>query len=268
MRARMSPEPVANRPPVGVGTGLGATDMTEFLWPCSMSCVWPVRGSQNWTPRSLEPERTHSESGVSATLRTKSCRAVMVSQMCAGWMGKQVDEETYPVALERLDAAAALERGLLGMGAHLPRGAQLPHLDGLVQTAADKLARIRREGDTVHAVLVAVGPFEALQEVAELNVPHPHALVEGARSHELSIGGDGHRRDAILNSEGQVAEARLQIPDPDGAIATAGCNGASVAGKVERIDVLVVARERGADLPGLDIPDLDKVSLPAAKIKR
>ena len=72
MRARMSPEPVAKKPPVGLATGLGATEMTEFLCPWSMSCVWPVRGSQNWTPRSLDPERTHSESGVSATLRTKS----------------------------------------------------------------------------------------------------------------------------------------------------------------------------------------------------
>ncbi len=169
------------------------------------------------------------------------------------------------MALEGLDAAAALERGLLGVAAHLPRGGELPHLDGLVQAAADKLARIRREGNTVNAVLVAVGPFEALQEVAELNIPHSHALVEGARSHELGIGGDGHRRDAILNSEGQVASARLQIPDPDSAIATAGCDGASVAGEVERVDILVVARERGADLPGLDIPDLAKVSPPATK---
>jgi len=81
MRARMSPEPVAKRPPVWVGTGLGATEMTEFLCPWSMSCVWPVRGSQNCTPRSLEPESTHSESGVSATLRTKSWMAVSKTQV-------------------------------------------------------------------------------------------------------------------------------------------------------------------------------------------
>ena len=68
----MSPEPVANTPPVWVSTGLVATEMTEFLCPRSMSCVWPVRGSQNWTPRSLEPERIHSESGVKAMVRTKS----------------------------------------------------------------------------------------------------------------------------------------------------------------------------------------------------
>src|SRR3569833_2608183 len=37
-----------------------------------MSCVWPVRGSQNCTPRSLEPDMTHWASGVRATERTKS----------------------------------------------------------------------------------------------------------------------------------------------------------------------------------------------------
>lgn len=72
IRARMSPEPVAKRPPLGVTTGLGATEMTEFLWPCSISCVLPVLGSQNWTPRSLEPDRTQFPSGVKATLSTKS----------------------------------------------------------------------------------------------------------------------------------------------------------------------------------------------------
>jgi hypothetical protein len=68
MRARISPEPVAKKLPVG----LGATEMTEFLWPCSISCVLPVRGSQNCTPRSLDPESTQFPSGVSATERTKS----------------------------------------------------------------------------------------------------------------------------------------------------------------------------------------------------
>lgn len=68
MRARMSPDPVAKKLPAG----LGATEMTEFLWPWSMSCVLPVLGSQNWTPLSLEPDMTQFASGVSATDRTKS----------------------------------------------------------------------------------------------------------------------------------------------------------------------------------------------------
>lgn len=68
MRAFMSPEPVAKYEPAG----LGATEMTEFLWPCSMSCVWPVLGFQNCTPLSFEPDSTHWLSGVSATDSTKS----------------------------------------------------------------------------------------------------------------------------------------------------------------------------------------------------
>lgn len=48
------------------------SDVPEFLWPWSMSWVSPVRGSQNCTPLSLDPLSTHSPSGVSATLRTKS----------------------------------------------------------------------------------------------------------------------------------------------------------------------------------------------------
>jgi hypothetical protein len=68
MRALMSPLPVANTPPVG----LGATEMTEFLCPCNINCATPVCGSQNCTPRSLDPLNTQSPCGVSATLSTKS----------------------------------------------------------------------------------------------------------------------------------------------------------------------------------------------------
>lgn len=164
------------------------------------------------------------------------------------------------MALKGLDAAAALERGLLGVAAHLPRRGELPHLDGLVQTAADELAGVRRKGHTIDTILVAVGSLEPLQEVAQLDVPHPHALVEGTGCHELRVGRDGNRRDAVLNSERQIAAARLQIPDPDGPIAAARGNGAAVAGEIERVDVLVVARERGADLSCLDVPDLGKLA--------
>ena len=81
MRAFISPEPVANKPPARVATGLAATDMTLFLCPWSMRCVCPVSGSQNLTPRSLELERTHSESGVSATERTKSLCVVLLANV-------------------------------------------------------------------------------------------------------------------------------------------------------------------------------------------
>lgn len=88
MRALLSPEPVANK---GFLPGLVATEITigdesatsffnarlllslpEFLWPCNMNSVWPVRGSQNCTPRSFDPDTIHFPSGVVATDNTKS----------------------------------------------------------------------------------------------------------------------------------------------------------------------------------------------------
>lgn len=42
----------------------------EFLWPESTNCAWPERGSQNCTPRSLEPDATHWPSGEHETERT------------------------------------------------------------------------------------------------------------------------------------------------------------------------------------------------------
>jgi hypothetical protein len=160
------------------------------------------------------------------------------------------------MTLKGLDAAAALERGLLGVAAAHARRAELPHLDGLVQAAADKLPSVGRERHTIDAIFVAVGPFQTLEEVAHLDVPHAHALVERAGSHELRVGRDGDGRDAVLDGEGEAAGARLKIPNPDGAIATAGRDGAAVAGKVEGVDVLVVASKGVADLPRLDVPDL------------
>jgi hypothetical protein len=61
--------------------GLGATEMTEFLCPWSINWVAPVRGSQNWTPRSLEPDMTHWLSGVSATESTKSYRGIRLQSV-------------------------------------------------------------------------------------------------------------------------------------------------------------------------------------------
>lgn len=72
MRTRESLDAVANKPPAQVAAGLDATDTTVFLCPESLSCICPVHGSQKWTLQSLEPERTHSESGVIVTLAAKS----------------------------------------------------------------------------------------------------------------------------------------------------------------------------------------------------
>jgi len=114
----MSPLPVAKLPPLG----LGATLMTEFLWPCNMSCVLPVLGSQNWTPRSLEPERTQAPSGVSATERTKSYD-MLASET------SNLRLNAHLVSFESLNATASLGSvvGMLASG-----GSKLPHLDSLI----------------------------------------------------------------------------------------------------------------------------------------
>ena len=106
---------------------------------------------------------------------------------------------------------------------------------------------------------MAVGTLQTLEQVAHLDVPDPYALIQRTGRNELGVGRNGDRRDAILDGERQVAVARLQIPDPDGPVATAGSNGAPVAGEIERVDVLVVTGERGADLSLLDVPDLDEL---------
>jgi hypothetical protein len=106
---------------------------------------------------------------------------------------------SYPVAFERLDAAATLRGGLRDSA----RGAELPHLDSLVETAADEVATIGRECDRVHAVLVTVGSLETLHQETASNLPDAHALVERSSRHILGIGRDGHRGDAILNAQRQ-----------------------------------------------------------------
>lgn len=155
------------------------------------------------------------------------------------------------VALERLNATSAL--GTVGKAA---RGAELPHLDGLVQTTADKVLAVGREGDRVHAVLVTVRALEPFQEIALVEVPNPDALVERAGGDVLSVGGDGNGRDAILNGQGEDVSALLDIPKADSAVATAGGDGASVASEVQRINVLLVTREGVANLLLVNIPDL------------
>lgn len=164
--------------------------------------------------------------------------------------------KTYPVSLKGLDAAAALERRLLGVAHLLARRGELPHLDSLVQATTNELAGVGRERNTINAVLVSVRALEALEEVAHLDVPNPHTLIQRSGSHKLGIGGDGNRGDAVLNGERQVAIACLQIPDPHGPVTTSRRNGAAITGKVERVNVLVVAGKGGSDLPGRNIPDL------------
>lgn len=84
IRACQSPLPVASTFPVGLRSIDITTEMTsdkgykngrnkgspEFLCPCNIHCTTAVLASQNWTPRSFDPETTHCPSCDTATERT------------------------------------------------------------------------------------------------------------------------------------------------------------------------------------------------------
>ena len=137
---------------------------------------------------------------------------------------------------------------------------QLPHLDSLVQAAADQITAIRRERNTIHTVLVAVWTLEALNEIAP-GIPHADALVKRTSGDILGVGRDGNSSDPVLDREGSHQLRSLDIPKSDGPVATSRGNGASVAREVERVDILFVSREGVADRSRGDIPYSDQLVL-------
>lgn len=160
--------------------------------------------------------------------------------------------ETYPVTLEGLDAAPTLRRR---RSRNTARSTELPHLDGLVQTATDKVAPIRRKRNTVDAVLVPVGALETLRKVAP-HIPDTDTLVQGSGSNKLLVGRDSNSRDTIFNREDRRVLPGFNVPKTDGSVATAGRDSAAVAGEVKTVDVLFVAMEGVANSSRLDVPDL------------
>lgn len=220
-------------------------DLPEFLCPCNMSCAFAVLGSQNWTPLSLLPDKTQLPSGVSATLSTKSYSLVSM-RMTPG-----ITLETYLVAFKSLDTLAS--RALRQIAIALT---ELPHLDGLVQTARYQFAAGRRERHTVDAILVAIGTFQSFNQVSGVRIPHADALVEGSGSHQLAVRRDCHGRNAIFYAERQHILTRFNVPHANRAIAATGRNVPTIAGKVERVNVLLVAVECVPDGATLNIPYL------------
>lgn len=147
----------------------------------------------------------------------------------------------------------------LALGARVLRAARrakLPHLDRSIQTAADQVFAIGRESDGINRVLVSVGSLQPLDQIACHDVPDANALVQRTGCNELGVGGNGNGRNTILNGKGEGVGALLNIPKTDGSVATARGDGAAIARKVERVNVLFVAREVVADGPGSDIPHL------------
>lgn len=166
--------------------------------------------------------------------------------------GERNGEDKVAVTLKRLDTLASLG---LRVGT-VARSVELPHLDGSVQRTGDKILSVWRERHRVDGVLMSVRSLETLHQEAGVNVPDADALVERTGGDILSVGRNSNSRDAILNSEGQSVGARLNIPKSYGSVAGAGRNGAAVAGKVERVDILLVAREVVANSARRNVPDL------------
>lgn len=166
--------------------------------------------------------------------------------------GERNRENKVTVALKRLDALATLRARLVS----LTRGAELPHLDSPVETARDEILAVGRESDRVHTILVAVRTFETLNEEARVNVPDTHALIEGACGNKLGVRRDGDSSNAVFYRESESVATLLNIPQANSPVATARGNCPSVASKVQRVNILLVAREVVANRSGLDVPDL------------
>lgn len=162
------------------------------------------------------------------------------------------------MSLKGLDAPSTLGAGV---GVSSSGDDELPHLDRAIQTTRHKISSVGRERNRVYGVLVAIGTLETLDKVAAGGIPHTDALIEGSCGDILGVGGDGNRGDAVLDAEGQNVLASLDIPEANGAITAARCNGATIASEVKRVDILLVTSEAISDGSGGDIPNLGTISI-------
>lgn len=180
-----------------------------------------------------------------------------------GVRGQRNGQDKVPVALKRLDALAALGTG----AGRAARRAELPHLDRAIQTAADEVLAVGRERHRVDAVLVPIGALETLDQEARHDVPDTNALIQRAGGNKLRVGRNGNGGDAILNRQRQGVGALLNVPQTDSPVTTARSDGAAVARKVERVNVLLVAREVVADSSSGNIPHLGRKIKKLANIR-
>lgn len=165
-------------------------------------------------------------------------------------------EDEVLVAFECLDAAAAL-RSVVGVATTWSD--ELPHLNCLVQTSRHEILSIGCKGHGIDGVLVAVWAFETLDKVASSGIPDTDALVERAGSDVLSIWGDGNSGDAVFDAESQYVLAGFDVPEPDGAVATAGSDGSTITSEVQGVDILLMTCESISDASGSNVPDPDQL---------
>lgn len=142
-----------------------------------------------------------------------------------------------------------------------PRRAQLPHLDGSVQTTGNKIFAAWGKGNTVDTVLVSIWALKTLNQSAVCNVPHADALVQGTGCDQQAVWRDGNSSDTVFNGKGQDAVSSLNVPETDCAIAAPRSYSPAVTREVQTVDILFVAGKCVPDCAVLDIPDLVDVSI-------
>ena len=125
-----------------------------------------------------------------------------------------------------------------------------------VERTGHEVTTVGGEGDTVHTILVALLAFGTFDENTGLGIPDADALVQAARSDEAVVGRDGNGGDAVFDLESQNALVLLDIPKSDSAVSGTGGDVTTIRGEVQRIDVLLVARELVENALAGNVPDL------------
>lgn len=88
---------------------------------------------------------------------------------------------------------------------------------------------------------MSIRVLQALDKVSGRGIPDPNALIERSGSNEAAIGRDGDGGNAIFDAEDEFLFAIDDIPEANGFVARARCDVATIAGEVERVDILLVA---------------------------
>ena len=159
------------------------------------------------------------------------------------------------MTFECLDAFTALNRCVGGV----PGCRELPHLDSLVQATTDQVPSVGREGHGVDTVLVPIRPLKALQKIPSVDVPDTYTLVQRAGRYVLGIGGNGNGGDSILDTESHQRPARFDIPQAYCPVTTARRDNTTIPREIERVYILLVAREGVPDCSLLNIPDTNEL---------
>lgn len=137
--------------------------------------------------------------------------------------------------------------------------AELPKLDGLVETATDEVAAIGSEGDRVNAILVTLGVLQTFHQVAGGGIPDADALVQRTGCDVVAIRRHRHRGHAILDAQSVDQLALHDIPKSHSLVAAAGCDVPTISGEVKGVDILLVAAEDVLDGSRSDIPNLCRI---------